>query len=223
MSRSVVVFTKPARPGEVKTRLIGDLSAQDAADLHAAFIDDVCSRLRDWGGPVSIAWALGAGEETPSEPYPGFRQEGADLGERLFHGLARALESAEQAVAVGSDHPDLPRERWDEAFDHLDQGTDVVLGPADDGGYYLVGVARGSLRRRLFEGIAWSTDAVLATTLERCRELRLSVGLLAMESDVDTPSDLKRLIGRLRGGSRAHCPATCRTLGRLSLWPQGSW
>ncbi len=217
--RAVVVFTKPPRPGEVKTRLIGAVSAAQAADLHRAFLADFCERLTGWDGTILMAWALRAEEAVPEGPYPGFAQVGSDLGQRLLHGLTRALSASAAAVAVGSDHPELPRARLDEAFAELARGADVVLGPADDGGYYLVGVKPSSLVPRLFEEIAWSTETVLASTLERCRELGLSVALLPMESDVDTPADLMRLAARLsdRQAGPPACPATREVLERLGM------
>jgi rSAM/selenodomain-associated transferase 1 len=217
--RAVVVFTKPPRPGEVKTRLIGAVSAAEAAELHRAFLADFCERLAGWDGTILMAWALRGEEAVPEGPFPGFAQVGNDLGQRLLHGLTRALSASTAAVAVGSDHPDLPRARLDEAFAELAQGADVVLGPADDGGYYLVGVKPSSLVPRLFEDVAWSSEAVLATTLERCRELGFSVGLLPMESDVDTPADLLRLAARLSDRQAGPaCPATREVLERLGMW-----
>jgi rSAM/selenodomain-associated transferase 1 len=212
--RCVVLFTKPARPGEVKTRLIGDLTPGQAAALHEAFLADLVGRLSEGSFSLLVAWAASAEEPVPAEPGPGFRQRGGDLGERLHHGLERAAREHELVVAVGSDHPELPVERVEAAFELLAGGCDVVLGPAEDGGYYLIGLRRQSLDGRLFAGIDWSTDRVLAQTRLRCRSLGLEVGLLPPGADVDTPDDLRRLVRRLTG-TRLDCPAT-RTL--LQSW-----
>jgi len=219
-SRSLILFTKPASPGRVKTRLIGELSAVQAADLHAAFRDDLLDRLDGGAFQLSIAWALEPGEEVPVASVPGFRQEGAGLGERLFHGLSRSSATHDLVAAVGSDHPLLGREQVEEAFARLEQGADVVLGPASDGGYYLIAVRRERLKSALFEDVAWSTDAVRTQTLERCAALGLTVIELPEASDVDTPSDLIRLGRTLVESPNRGCPRTRRLLdswGRLEV------
>ena len=220
----VAVFTKPARPGRVKTRLIGALDAERAAALHGAFLGDVLDTLGAGRFRTAVAWALdGADEPFPTMPetvgLEVFRQRGADLGERLFHGLAHLAERYPWVAAVGSDHPELSVATVEEAFGRLAAGADLVLGPSEDGGYYLVAVHRGTLARRLFEGVPWSTAAVLETTLERAAELALEPSLLPVGTDVDVAADLERLESRLAAGELA-CPRTRRLLtawGRLGV------
>lgn len=215
--RCLLLFTKPAEPGRVKTRLVGHLTAEQAADLHAAFLSDVVARLVGGRFDLRIAWALTEGEEPPFGDPPGLRQEGADLGRRLFNGLATAARRYPLVAAVGSDHPALPLEHVEAAFDALAAGADVVLGPADDGGYYLVGVRREALHPDLFDGVAWSTDSVLADTLERCRRRGLEVELAPRGADVDTPDDLAHLVRHLAAGSAPPCPATEELLASWGL------
>lgn len=213
--RKLLLFTKPAVPGRVKTRLVGDLTAQQAAELHGAFLEDLVERLE--GLPtieMQLAWALAPGEELPAGPLPGMVQQGADLGERLFTALAAAAREASFVAALGSDHPTLPLERVEEAFARLEAGAPVVLGPAEDGGYYLIALRAEAVERRLFAEIAWSTGKVLGQTLERCRELGLAPELLPVDSDVDTPEDLRRLAGHLAAGDLG-CP---RTRSLLATW-----
>jgi rSAM/selenodomain-associated transferase 1 len=197
--RRLLLFTKPAREGRVKTRLIGDLSPAEAAALHTAFLEDLLDRLRDGSFDLRLAWALDPGEPIPAGAFPGVRQEGEDLGERLFRTLSAAAEEAPAVAALGSDHPTLPIEVVHEAFEILEAGADAVLGPAEDGGYYLIALRAAAVVPRLFEGIAWSTDRVFPETLARCRELGLRVELLPRASDVDTPEDLHRLALRMAG------------------------
>ncbi len=215
--RCLVVFTKPARPGRVKTRLIGALDAGQAAALHAAFLDDLLERLQGGGFDLEIAWALDPGEPPPPAAAPGFRQEGADLGERLYRGLARAARDHGRVAAVGSDHPDLPLATVERAFAALGE-AEIVLGPAEDGGYYLIGARAEALRRELFEDIAWSTDGVYETTVGRCRRLGLRLARLPVAADVDTPADLDRLAAALERGD-ADCP---RTRALLASWRRPS-
>ena len=212
--RRLLLFTKPARAGRVKTRLIGDLTPSEAAELHAAFLEDLLVRLRDGDFELRLAWALEPGEEVPMGPVPGVRQRGEDLGERLYLALSEAAGEGAAVAALGSDHPTLPLAIVHRAFAAIEAGADVALGPAEDGGYYLIALRAGAVSRRLFEGIEWSTDRVLPRTLERCRELDLTVELLPEASDVDTPDDLRRLAARMKAGDLG-CP---RTRGLLEAW-----
>lgn len=227
--RRLLLFTKPARAGRVKTRLIGDLTAAQAAELHAAFLADLVERLRPGSFELRLAWALEPDEEVPEGPLGGVRQRGADLGERLYLALAEAADPEDggaTVAAVGSDHPALPLELVHRAFEEVETGAagaDIALGPAEDGGYYLIAVRPGALSRRLFEGIDWSTELVLSQTLERCRELGLRAAMLPMAADVDTPDDLRRLAARLAApdpGAPA-CPSTRSLLASWQLFPAG--
>ena len=183
--------------------------------MHEAFRDDLLERLEGGDFDLTIAWALQAGEKLPENRLPGFEQKGKDLGERLFRALERMARDHGFVAAVGSDHPLLSRQRVEEAFDRLAAGADVVLGPASDGGYYLIAVRRERLAATIFEDIAWSTARVRAQTEERCASLGLSVDLLSEASDVDTPSDLHRLARALASEADSSCP---RTQTLLSRW-----
>lgn len=227
MRASLVIYTKPGRPGHVKTRLVGTsgdgVTAEQAAELHLAFLHDLVEEMSEGPFDLRLAWALDPGEAVPNwtlddgRRVPGSAQRGADLGERLWRGLDAEARVRPWVAAVGSDHPTLRRAVVEEAFARLEAGAPVVLGPAEDGGYFLVAVSREALSRRLFEDVPWSTDAVLETTLERCRELGLEPELLAPGRDVDTPADLARLVTELRQDAEL-CPHTRKLLaawGRL--------
>ena len=198
----------------MKTRLIGPLTPAQAAEIHQAFLDDLLERLREGSFDLRLAWALDSEEPVPEGPLPGVRQEGADLGERPYRALAGAAEEALFVAALGSDHPTLPLEIVHEAFVRLEAGADVVLGPAEDGGYYLIALRAAAVAPRLFEGIAWSTPQVFPETVERCRELALRLDLLPEASDVDTPEDLRRLTLRMTEDDLG-CP---RTRALLKAW-----
>ena len=215
----LTVFTKPARPGLVKTRLLGELSAEQAAFLHSAFLQDLLERMQVGGFETRLAWAVGAQEALPQSSFEAFRQTGEELGDRLFEGLSAVLTEFELVAAVGSDHPDLPAAVVGEAFERLASGCDVVLGPAADGGYYLVGVKRRTIRRAMFSGIDWSTDRVLQQTLDRCYQLGLSVEELTVLEDVDTPADLRRLASRLAACTGPSSPATRSLLEEWGMIP----
>ena len=218
-SRRLLLFTKPAREGRVKTRLIGDLTAAEAAALHAAFLDDLLDRLQEGDFELRLAWALDAEDELPAAPVPGFRQQGDDLGQRLYRALSEAARESGAVMALGSDHPTVTLERIHEAFERVERGAQVVLGPAEDGGYYLIALQSVAVDPRLFEGIAWSTDRVLSATLDRCRASGLTVELLPSASDVDTPEDLRRLASSMAAGDLG-CPRTRELLRTWQRIPQ---
>lgn len=213
----VVLFTKPARPGRVKTRLIGELSAAAAAQIHGVFLQDLVARLQRGPYELRVAWALERREDPPTDLVPGsvaaMRQTGKDLGERLFNALNEVGKLYPRVAALGSDHPDLDLGLLEEAFELLGSGSEVVLGPARDGGYYLVAVRARSLRRRLFEDVPWSTAGVLEETLARCRETGVATRLLEWGEDVDTADDLRRLARSPTLATR--CP---RTHELLASW-----
>ncbi len=219
---AVLLFTKPAHPGRVKTRLVGEaaagLSAEQAAELHWAFVTDLIARLQPGDFDLHLTWALDEGEMPPRLPSefsradpPVLRQVGASLGDRLWNALRTAGERYPLVAAIGSDHPELPLATVERALEVLRQGEDVAIGPALDGGYYLIAARQGVLNRRLFQDVPWSTDGVLAATLERCLELGLGVELLDEASDVDRPEDLERLIEHLNLGA-VSAPATADLL-----------
>ena len=225
--RRLLLFTKPAREGRVKTRLIGDLTAAEAAALHAAFLEDLIDRLRGGDFDLQVAWALDEQDEIPPGPVPGVRQQGDDLGERLYRALSDGARDGSSVMALGSDHPTLPLALVHEAFERLEKGAGVVLGPAEDGGYYLIALqsyaADPGLFREIFRDIAWSTDRVLRETLERCRSLGLAVELLPPASDVDTPEDLRRLAAHLAAdpSDDLGCPRTRELLRAWRRLPEG--
>ncbi|MCP3961715.1 MAG: glycosyltransferase [bacterium] len=222
--RCLLLYTKPARPGGVKTRLIGELSPRQAAEIHSAFLGDLSERLQGGRFHLQVSWALEGDEGFPADLVSGeaehVRQHEGDLGDRLHGGLAAAARRYATVAAVGSDHPELGRVAVEHAFERLEADADAVFGPTADGGYYLVGLKRTSIESELFEGIPWSTGEVLAESLERCRRLGFEVALLPEGHDVDVAADLRRLAERLTA-DRGMCPRT-RSLLESWGWLNGS-
>lgn len=216
----LVLFTKPPRPGRVKTRLIGDLTAEQAAELHLAFLGDGIENLAMGRFCLRIGWALEPGEQPLWDQPPGEAQRGADLGERLYNGLGSVARDFSFVAAVGSDLPTLEASRVEQAFRCLEAGADVVLGPVEDGGYYLIALRRAALRPELFAGVSWSTERVLRETLLRCQTLGFKTELLPRERDIDTPPDLVALAGVLARGSGS-CPRTRALLAEWGRLPAG--
>ena len=163
----------------MKTRLIGDLTAAEAAALHAAFLADLLDRLRDGG----FRAAAGVGARAGGGDSGGAGAGRAAGGERSGRAALPGARPARRRRPARSRRwgATIPRCRWSwshRAFERIEAGADVVLGPAEDGGYYLIALRAGAVAPRLFAGIAWSTDQVLPATLDRCAELGLAVELL---------------------------------------------
>jgi rSAM/selenodomain-associated transferase 1 len=216
-SRCLLVFTKPPVPGRVKTRLIGHLSAGSAALLHQALLGDLLDALAGGRFSVRVAVALEPRETLPAVRHPVVkeveRQHGADLGERMCNALSNAGRTHDLVAVVGSDLPGLDARRVDEAFDRLERGADVVLGPTADGGYYLLALHAGRVEPGLFAGVSWSTGRVLEQTLERCARLGLRRAMLDPGRDIDRPADLEWLIEALRS-KRVESPRVAAWLRR---------
>ena len=184
--------------GEVKTRLCPPLTPQQAAALARCFLQDRVEQLAALAGTDAlVAFTPPEREAELAALLPdGVRrvaQSGADLGARLDRLLTDLLaEGYAGAAAVDADSPTLPLVYLRAACRHLRQGTaDVVVGPCDDGGYYLIGVRAPA--PALFRAMPWSTPAVLDETLARARRLGLRLALLPAWFDVDRGEDLERL------------------------------
>ena len=180
----VSLFLKAPILGAVKTRLAKSMGDEGAlmtycelvefllkripeAKVHVHYTPDALSKMEDWLGP-NYLYRL---------------QKGGGFGDRLIHSMQWEFEAGcEKLIFLGGDCPFVDQARLDEAFAALDK-NDVVIGPAIDGGYYLIGIKQS--RPELFNGIDWGTESVCETTLSICEREGLSVALLKVESDVD--------------------------------------
>jgi hypothetical protein len=212
-------------PGQVKTRLVPPLTHLAAARLYTGFLRDTIDRLaRINGVHPFVAYTPPAAEGFFSGIVPpGFStlpQAGEDLGERLVN-ISEALFSrgATAVVLCDSDSSTLPGRYIGEAFRRLNE-ADVVIGPCDDGGYYLIGMRRHT--PRLFAGIPWSSARVTQRTVEAAGRLDLSVSLLKPWYDVDTAADLDRLCREVAASPEddAFARHTRRALVEIGLLPQ---
>jgi uncharacterized protein len=201
MATLLIIFAKEPLPGQVKTRLCPPLAPEAAAQLYHSFLQDILAEMgRLPQLNVALAYHPPAAEPFFRKLAPAhihlFPQEGGDLGERLTLALARCFALGYGPVLVmGSDVPDLPGRLVVEAKEFLEQGkAEVVLGPAPDGGYYLVGLK--APHPQLFQGLPWSTGAVLSGTLHRARSLSLPLYLLPRWPDIDTYPDLLTFLGQ---------------------------
>ena len=220
-SRFLAVVAKRPAAGQTKTRLCPPLSGEEAATLYECFLADTLALMRAMPDVERTIVYLPEGEEAYFRGLaPDFSllpQMGDDLGARLDNLLRHALANgARYAVVMDSDSPTLPPAYLADAFARLDEGADVVFGPCDDGGYYLVGLSRP--QPRLLREVEMSTPRVLADTLAIAQELGLRVALLPAWYDVDTAAELERLRGELAGlppSVAAHTRRWLEGTGRL--------
>ncbi|MCK5404359.1 MAG: TIGR04282 family arsenosugar biosynthesis glycosyltransferase [Desulfobulbaceae bacterium] len=194
MQERVLLFSRYPEPGRTKKRLIDSLGAQGAAELQRRMTELAVEKGTQLARErrVSLSVYFEGGDSGLMEKWLGpgtYRPQGpGDLGERMRCAFDRAFEEgAQRVIIVGTDCPSLSLEIMTQALDRL-QDHELVIGPARDGGYYLIGLQKPL--PQLFSNVPWGTDRVLAKTLSRANRLDLSFILLEELSDVDRPSDL---------------------------------
>ena len=203
-SCALAVMTKAPRAGYVKTRLIPPLTPEQAAQLNICFLRDTGAAIQKASGSS----AIGVGAYTPvgsESAYIGvlpqefklLPQRGDGFGERLAFAAEDLFRCGFGSVClIDSDSPTIPAHAYAQAVTLLSQPDDrVVLGPSDDGGYYLIGLKNN--HPKLFEGIDWSTERVFDQTRMRAKELDLEIALLPNGYDVDDRASLNRLCAEL--------------------------
>jgi rSAM/selenodomain-associated transferase 2/rSAM/selenodomain-associated transferase 1 len=200
-SGHLIIFTRFPEPGKTKTRLIPALGAQGAARLQRQMTEHVISKVakmnnRD-GMAIEVRYEGGSSALMQDWLGPGFRyrpQGSGDIGQRMGRAFQEGFQGSKApAVIIGSDIPGISADIVQQAFDAL-QKNDLVLGPARDGGYYLIGLKNtltAETYLRLFDGIRWGTAAVVSQTLEIAKMLELRYVLLETLDDVDGPEDLQ--------------------------------
>ena len=197
-SSCIALFVKPPVPGRVKTRLARAIGNDAASALYSALVCRVIANIAasgvplvifhdgDDGGHLPVAWQKAA--------HSCILQQGIDLGQRMAHAFSRLFsDGIEQAVLIGSDIPGLDTEYLCNAFVSL-ATHDLVIGPAIDGGYCLIGFHSATFTPALFQQIPWSTGQVLKLTLATAEAIGLSTGMLPPLRDLDTVDDLHALV-----------------------------
>ncbi len=203
--RILGVFAKEPRLGQVKTRLAAETSADWAARVASAFLLDGVERLAQVDAHRVLAFApedaRGYFSRLVGDRYTLLPQVEGDLGQRMAAFLGQHFQAGDESVVlVGTDSPTLPSALIAQAFAELEE-ADVVLGPATDGGYYLIGCARQV--PPIFEGISWGSRNVLVQSIARLTDSACHLALLPPWYDVDTLDDWKMLQGHVGAMRRA--------------------
>lgn len=196
MKRLIIQFAKEPVQGKVKTRLTSRFEPEEALNLHCELVmvttDTLLSSSCDQvqlhiAGDVSHPFFA----RLPDQGVLLKQQTEGDLGQKMLRSLNEGVEAFDQVLLVGSDCPVLSSEVIDKAFEALDEGSELVLNPAEDGGYVLIG-CQTSMPDDLFNEVNWGADSVLQRTLTNAESLRIRVALLPVLWDVDYPQDVDR-------------------------------
>jgi len=224
---ALAVMTKAPQAGQVKTRLVPPLKPDEAAALNKCFLRDTAAAISN---AATSKDACGIGVYTPTGAESVYAdilptnfsllpQRGAQFGERLYFAAQDLFKCGFKSVClIDSDSPTVPAENFAQAVKHLQRpGDRIVLGPCDDGGYYLIGLKK--LHTELFERINWSTERVLAQTMRNAAKIGLEVKLLPMEYDIDDGAALRRLSNELLGQNARDsvAPNTRKFLARIAV------
>lgn len=198
----VLLFAKSPIKGQVKTRLAAQTGEDFAVELYKCFVEDLISlvesldvqlKLCFYPPNTKLNFLEWLGEQHCYRP-----QIGNNLGERLKNAFNNAFkEGFSKVVVIGSDSPDLSVQFLIEGFDVL-SSYDAVIGPASDGGYYLIGFSKDGFIPEVFDNISWSSDSVFEQSVSILKRHGRNVYLLGLWHDVDTVADLKSLLSRTR-------------------------
>lgn len=211
---ALCILVKSPRPGEVKTRLAPAVGPDGAATLARAFLEDTLALARrfSWARAVVVVSGNPAPLALPGDVEV-WSQGPGDLGERMERALLRGLSPGRRAILLGTDSPGLPARMVEDARASL-TARGAVLGPADDGGFYLIGLDR--CEPGLLSGLPWSRSDTWVHTEARLRRAGREVARAEPWFDVDEPADLERLSGLVARGE-VQAPATARALASLGI------
>ncbi len=197
----VILFTRYPRAGKCKSRLIPALGAEGALNIHKQLVSHILQRMENFTKPstdTTLSIFHTGGSKQQILEWLGLNrscqpQEGEDLGERMAKALEWGLEKNQNTILIGSDCPDIDAALLQRGFQLLEK-NDIVIGPAHDGGYYLIGVNAAldpAVCKKLFINIPWGSDTVFAKTAALAETLGLHTQILSKLHDIDTEDDLQ--------------------------------
>lgn len=190
MPNTLIIFLKNPILGQVKSRLAADIGEEKALAVYRDLVEKTrkeTEQLTDVRCVLYYSNFIDKNNEWPDEFFEKRLQSKGDLGGKMQKAFQES--SDDKVIIIGSDCYDLQREHIEKAFDKLNS-IDIVIGPANDGGYYLLGMKK--LYPELFKGVDWSTEKVLTQTLDKIKSLNLSVGFLEELVDLDTLRDIQQ-------------------------------
>jgi rSAM/selenodomain-associated transferase 1 len=217
-TQRLLIFARLPELGKVKTRLASDIGADKALAVYQAMLRDLLASIgrSTADTEVEIVWSPteSANGDALQRAFPGYSlamQTGATLGDRLTMAFSERFffQRTEKIVAIGVDDPRLTRQAIDHAFGVLDS-CEWVIGPAVDGGYYLIGCRAALFDSSIFAGIDWGTDSVLRATIDRIEKAGRTLAVLPAHADIDVVEDLRRFAG---SGGDGELPRLLREWG----------
>ena len=218
--RRVLVFVRAPEMGRVKTRLEKKMDAATVLGIYRCFVEDIIQTLTSGGYDITVCFAP-SHKESIVQAWLGptihvQAQTGRRLGEKMRNAFSDVFATeVDHAVLIGSDFPDLDIRIIHEAFAFL-QMKDVAIGPAEDGGYYLMGFRKDAFDGDVFTGIDWGTEHVYRQTLQRIHDAGLNDHILPSWQDIDTYEDLTAFYHRSKANGLMHLK-TMQFLDRLKL------
>lgn len=199
LNKNLIIFARYPEPGKVKTRLAATLGAEKTATLYRLFVEQTLKNMKKVACRKHLFFFPPDREAEIKEWLSDFSLElypqcEGDLGNKMADAFAKIISKEPgKTLIIGTDSPDLPTEYISMAYTELDN-NDVVLGPTNDGGYYLIGFAAEKFLPEAFTGIKWSTSAVFSQTTEILINLQKNFFVLPEWYDIDEAKDLKRLL-----------------------------
>ena len=196
-NKKIVVFVKNAVPGKVKTRLAKTIGDQEALEVYLRVLEITKREVLkvDANKEIWYAWDIGKDDIWEEELFSKKIQIDGDLGEKMKNAFEDSFKTGcNKMVLIGSDCPTLTSEIMEEAFAKLDE-NDVVFGPSEDGGYYLIGMS--SYKPEVLEGIDWSTERVMEQTELRAQENEIKLAKLQVLNDIDNEHDWNEYLANL--------------------------
>jgi rSAM/selenodomain-associated transferase 1 len=192
MKKVLLIFIKNPELGKVKTRLAKSVGNSEALQIYKKLLVRTLSvaKKTDVLKQVWYSSFVDYEDEISMNTFEKYLQTGSDLGERMSSAFQQAFKNgADRVVIIGSDCPDLNEKILENAFEQL-ENKDLVIGPSEDGGYYLLGMDQ--FYETLFRDVEWSTESVLESTIQKAVQMGLKIAKLPMLNDIDTIEDLKR-------------------------------
>ena len=196
----VIFFVKYPAAGQVKTRLAPHLHQNQICELYKNFVADILSTLKELDANIRIFFSPAEAKDNLQnwlgDQFSYTPQAGNDIGQKMKNAFINIFQDGfSKAVLIGSDLPDLPGDFIKQSFEKL-SSNDSVIGPAGDGGYYLIGFSKNSFLPEVFDNINWSTDSVYENTRNILSQHNRKTAVLPKWHDVDTIEDLKAFVSR---------------------------